>query len=465
MAKKVRKTAKEINREFHLVSVSESLAKGNLITRLSAVIFGFGNIARGQIIRGLIFLLAEISFFVFLFQYGIGFLGDLVTLGTKEQGEVFNEAKQIYEYTAGDNSMLCLLYGIITLFIIAAFIFLWRASVKSAYEAQKYTDKGQKAPSFMDDIRSFFDEKMHKTLLTIPVLCLLLFNIMPLVFMISMAFTNYDRDHQAPGKLFDWVGLENFKKILDPSNGLGSTFWHVLGWTIIWAIFATFLNYILGMILAIVINRKDTKLKGMWRFIFVLSIAVPQFVSLLVMRTLLQPDGAINVLFKELGWITESLPFWTDPTWARVMVIVINLWVGIPYTMLSTTGILQNIPAELYESAKVDGANAVVTFFKITLPYMIFIMTPSLISSFVNNINNFNVIYLLTKGAPASLSYYKGTAGKTDLLVTWLYKLTVDFKDYNLAAVIGILTFVISATLSLVVYRRTGAYNNEEAFR
>ena len=221
------------------------------------------------------------------------------------------------------------------------------------------------------------------------------------------------------------------------------------------------------MILAMIINRKDTKFKSFWRFGFVLSVAVPQFVTLLLMNQMLQPEGAINVLLRQLGLIGagESLPFLTDVTWARVTVIVINLWVGIPYTILTMTGILQNIPAELYEAAKIDGANPFVTFFKITLPYMLFVTAPSLITSFVGNVNNFNVIYLLTGGAPATMDYYKMTAGKTDLLVTWLYKLTIDNKDYSLGAVIGILVFIITATSSLIVYRHTSAYKNEEGFQ
>ena len=216
------------------------------------------------------------------------------------------------------------------------------------------------------------------------------------------------------------------------------------------------------MILAIVINRKGTRLKSFWRFCFILSIAVPQFVSLLIMRTMLQPSGAVNVLLQNMGLISQPLPFFTDPTWARVTVIVINLWVGVPYTMLQVTGILQNIPAELYEAAKVDGANAVVTFFKITLPYMLFVTTPYLITTFTGNVNNFNVIYLLSGGDPTPVG---STAGKTDLLVTWLYKLTIDQQYYNIGAVIGILTFIVLAIVSLVTYRNTGSYKNEEGFQ
>ena len=311
------------------------------------------------------------------------------------------------------------------------------------------------------------DGCLHKTLLFLPIMGVLIFTVMPLVFMMTMAFTSYDRDHQPPGNLFTWVGMQNFIKVFDFSGELGKTFWLVLGWTIVWAIFATFLNYFFGMILAMIINRKDTKFKSFWRFGFVLSIAVPQFVSLLLIRIMLQPEGAVNILLRYWGFLAagQSLPFLTNVTWARVTIIIVNLWVGIPYTILTMTGILQNIPEELYEAARIDGANNVTIFFRITLPYMLFVTAPSLITTFVGNINNFNVIFLLTGGLPATLDYYKMTAGKTDLLVTWLYKLTIDNKDYNLGSVIGILVFIITAATSIIVYRQTGAYKNEEGFQ
>ena len=258
-----------------------------------------------------------------------------------------------------------------------------------------------------------------------------------------------------------WVGLKNFGDVLNFNNTIGQEFWSVLGWTIVWAVFATFLNYLFGMILAIIINRQGTRFKAFWRFCFVLSIAVPQFVSLLIMRTMLNQEGPVNNLLLNMGLIDKALPFWTNATYARISVIVINLWVGIPYTMLQVTGILQNIPAELYESAKVDGANAVVTFFKITLPYMLFVTTPYMITQFTGNINNFNVIFLLSGGNPTPV---ENTAGKTDLLVTWLYKLTIDKQYYNLGAVIGIMTFIVLAIVALATYQNTGSYKNEEEF-
>lgn len=449
------------------ITLKRALKYGTPATRFSCIFMGIGNILQKQVMKGLIFLGIEVAFIWFMITQGAQLLVDLVTLGTKTTGKEFDEVKQLYVYTQGDNSMLCLLYGIVTVMIILFFLLAWQSSVKSAYACQLKIQKGKEPNTFRQDLASLADGQIHKLLLFLPIVCVVVFTILPLIFMICMAFTNYDRDHQPPGQLFDWVGLENFKEVFDAGSGLGYAFWHVLGWTLIWAVAATLLNYILGMILAMVINRNGTKFKKFWRSMFMLSIAIPQFVSLLVMRSMLQPDGPVNVLLRQMHIIgaSESLPFWTDATWARITVIIVNLWIGIPFTMIQTTGILQNIPAELYESAKVDGANAVVTFIKITLPYMLFVTTPYLITSFINNINNFNVIYLLTAGKPATLAYNNGTAGKTDLLVTWLYNLTINFKDYNYGAVIGILVFVLSATFALITYRNTGSYKKEEEFQ
>lgn len=455
---KKKKAGKDFQTPYTL---KNAVVKGNIITKLSLLIMGLGNICHKQIIKGLMFLAIEAGYILFMIKSGIYNLSMLPSLGTQEQVEVWNEKKGIFEYMAGDNSLLILLYGVATVFLTIAFIIAWKESVKSSYKAEVLAKEGKHLNTFNEDIKSLFNQNLHKLLLSLPLTGVLAFTVLPLVFMITMAFTNYSKqnDHLV---LFDWVGLANFKKILNMQDAIGQTFWSVLGWTIIWAIFATFLNYIFGMILAIVINRKETHAKGFWRFCFVLSIAVPQFVSLLIMRTMLNESGAVNVLLKNAGIINKSLPFWTDATWARVTVIVINLWVGIPYTMMQVTGILKNIPAELYEAAKIDGATSVQTFFKITLPYMLFVTTPYLITTFTGNINNFNVIFLLSGGNPTPVGK---TAGKTDLLVTWLYKLTVDKQFFNLGAVIGIMTFIVLAIVALVTYRNSGSYKDEEGFQ
>ena len=426
---------KKINEFPTPYTCKNAVKKGGVETKLSMILMGFGNIVHGQIIKGLLYLAVEIAYIVFMAVNGIGFIGGLRTLGTVQQQEVWDEAKQIYIYTKGDQSVLILLYGVATILLTILMILVWRGTLRSAYKAECIQKAGMHVNTFAEDLKSFLHENLYRLFMTPPTAFIFVFTVLPLVFMICMAFTNYSRigNHLM---LFDWVGLDNLKTLFD----------------------------IFGMILSLLINRKGTKAKGFWRFCFVLSCAVPMFVSLLIMRTMLQPEGAVNVLLRNIGLIASdaSLPFFTDATWARVTVIIINVWVGVPYTLLQLTGVLQNIPGELYEAAKVDGANAFQTFTKITLPYMLYVTTPYLIVTFTGNVNNFNVIYLLSGGDP--VTNLSSTAGKTDLLVTWLYKLTIDKQYYNIGAVIGIMTFIILAIGCLLTYRNSKSYKEEGGF-
>lgn len=448
---------------FTQYSFTSAWKKGSFVVKLSSVLFGFGCIAREQLVKGLMLLLSEIAIFLFMLKEGINHLKKLGTLGDVGQYKIWNEAKNIYEYVDGDRSLTILLYGIITMAILLCAFILLRISVINAYKAEEHVKNNEKPPGFKDEVRELFDGKLYKTLLFFPITGVLIFTILPLIFMMSMAFTNYSIENSKL-VLFDWVGLENFKNMISFSNGLGKTFWSVLGWTIVWAILATFSNYFLGMILAMFINLKEIRAKKFWRFCFVLTVAIPHFVTLLILRQMLQPEGAVNVLLRSIGFLEarQSLPFFTDVTWSRVTVVLINIWVGVPYTLLQVTGILQNIPNELYDAAKVDGAGSVMIFRKITLPYMLFVTTPFLITAFTSNINNFNVIFLTSQGYPRSV---ESIAGKTDLLITWLYKLTIENQYFDVGAVIGIMTFISLGIISLVSFHLSGSYKNEEAFR
>ena len=444
-------------------SLLSALQNGGPVVWLSCLIMGLGNIAAGQIVKGIIFLAIEIVFFAFMFMQGGGIsnLSMLPSLGDRPMQEVWNDEEGIYEYVMGDQSLLILLFGVATVFAIGLFIVLWRASVRSGYKALCIKKAGKKPWSFIKDIKELFDSNIHKFLMLVPFGGILVFTIVPLVYMICMAFTDYSTINDKL-ILFDWVGLDNFKQLFQSGGAIAGQFWDVLGWTLVWAFFATFLNFFLGTFVALIINRPTTHFKGLWRTIFSLTIAIPQFVSLLLINSMFRENGIVNSLFQQWGWIDTALPFLTKTNWARTFVIVVNLWVGIPYTIMQVTGILQNIPSDLYEAARIDGANAVQQFMNITLPYMIFVLTPYIISSFTGNINNFNVIYLLTGGGP---NPELQSAGKTDLLVTWLFKLTMNEQKYNLGAVIGILTFVILAVVSLVTYRSSGSYKDEEGFK
>ena len=461
MSKGLEKAAK-LNKPEQ-ASLLSALRNGGPVVWLSCLIMGLGNIMAGQIVKGLLLFAVEVAFVVFMLlpQGGLYYLSMLPSLGWRPMSEVYNENLGVYEYVPGHVSQVILLYGIACIFIIIAFLLVWQYSVRSGYKALSLRRAGKKPNTIVKDLKSLTDENNHKLFMSLPTLCLVVFTILPIVYMMCMAFTNYSKegDHLI---LFDWVGIKNFAALFNPNSSIGSQFGSVLGWTLIWAILATVSNFFFGTIVALIINKKGIRFKGLWRTCFSMTIAIPQFVSLMVIRSMLQPEGIINTMLLNAGMISSKLPFLTNATWARVLVLVINLWVGIPYTIMQVTGVLQNIPSEQYEAARIDGANVFQVFRKITLPYMLFVLTPYLITQFTGNINNFNIIYLLTRGEPVGVG---NTAGATDLLVTWLYKLSVDQQKYNLGAVIGIFTFVVLSVVSLITYRSSGSYKNEEGFK
>lgn len=454
-----------------LKSLVYAFKDGSAVTRLSFPVMGFGQIARGQTAKGLLYLFTQMLFLLYMIFFGGRYIVHLFSgdLGTQLSGERWNEELQIFEKIKGDNSFLILLYGVVSLVVVALFLVVWAMNIKGSYENDKRLRVGAPLADFKEDIRLLLNERFYIPLLALPFLGLLIFTVMPLIFMALIAFTNYDYAHTPPGKLFDWVGLENFKTMFslsDGATGFAAVFLRVLVWTFVWAFFATFTNYFLGLLIALLINKKGIRLKALWRTLFVVAIAVPQFVTLLLMQKILDGDGILNKLLgTNILWLTDQRHLALLP---RVMIILVNIWIGVPYTLLMCSGILMNIPTDYYEAARIDGASAARIFFSITLPYMLHVTTPYLITQFVGNINNFNVIWLLTGGGPVDNLHYGGgsQAQSTDLLVTWLYRLTTDRNPrYNVASVIGIVIFVISAVLSLITFNRTSAAKNEGEFQ
>lgn len=433
--------------------------KGDIGVKLSYIFMGSGSLAHKQIGKGLIYLGIELLFIFYMIFNGAGAIKGFFTLGTEFGYSITDVSSGNTISIGGEDSMLCLLYGVFAIIVISAFIVVYLMNIRSAYETYEDSVVGKQPQSFKEDLKQLFDNKFYIVLLSVSLIGVIIFTVLPLIFMIFIAFTNFDMEH-ASSTGFDWVGFENFGELLG-TTGLASTFFPVLGWTLVWAFCATFLNYFLGVALALLINKKDIKGQKVWRTFFVLTIAIPQFVSLLLMRTLFGQFGPIMALVTKAGG--EAMNLFANTNWARFLVIVINLWVGVPYSMLITSGILMNIPQDLYESARVDGANKLTTFRKITLPYILFVTGPYLITQFIGNINNFNVIYLLTGGGPFGV--YSEAAGSTSLLVTWLYSVTTDQQNYKLASCLGILTFIVCSIVSLITYRHSSASKNEEDFQ
>ncbi|MCH5257798.1 MAG: sugar ABC transporter permease [Lachnospiraceae bacterium] len=458
-----------------------AIAKGDIGVKLSLLIMGAGYIARKQIINGLIMIALEAVFVVMCVFYAAPNLAKFGTLGTVQFEQKFDPLTMTSTVNDYDNSFLILLNSIIALFIIVAFILVYIGNIKAVYRLQLRKEAGKHINTFREDIRSLFNEKFNITLLTLPCLGIILMNIIPILVLIAVAFTNYDQQHMPPSALFTWVGWRNFKQLFTNSTTVtfGYAFGKVLVWTLEWAFFATFTTFIGGILMAQFVNSKNTKLPRLWRTLFMVAIAVPQFVTLLLVRNFFGDSGIVNTICANIG-LTDFLkgiglvgshltyiPFLTNPNWTKVMIVLINIWVGVPYQMLIATGVLMNIPTDQLESARIDGANKFQIFWKITMPYILFIMGPTLVTDFVKNINNFNVIYLLTQDVYVTSNQLlaNSNAKEVDLLVTWLFRLTNEYYNYKIASVIGILVFIICAAFTLITFTQMIKGNREEDFQ
>lgn len=372
-----------------------------------------------------------------------GFWG-IVTLGEKVGGKY------------GDHSTMLLINGVIAIFTLSLFVAIYIFNIRDAYITGKKIDEtGEYVTS-----KEYFSKVKNRNfpyMILIPIgIAFLFVVIMPIIFSVLTAFLNYNRDHLPPGKLLDWVGISNFKKLFTVPIW-SKTFIKVLLWTIIWTLVSTLSSYFMGMLQAIFLNHKSVKFKRFFRTILILPWAIPQMISLLVFRNLLNGQfGPLNSLLLNLGIISENIPFLSDPYMAKVTVLVVNLWLGFPMFMVMMLGVLSNLDQSLYEAAYIDGAGKFQAFKKITLPLVFRATIPNLIMSMAANFNSFGAIYFLTQGGP--INEKMQFAGDTDILISWIYKLTLNQQMYDIAAVMSVLLFIIIGTVSYWNFRRTVSF-------
>jgi len=409
---------------------------------LSCIFMGLGQIYNKQYLKGIMFMLVELITLINIPNFAKAFWG-LYTLG---------EVK--FHYVNGravfDHSIFLMLKGLIAVLLLILVIILYIFNIK---DAKDYTKKNTKT-SFKDALDNMFPY----IVLTPGLLSIMFLVLLPIIFTVLVAFTNYSAPyHLPPRNLVDWVGLQNFKDLFKMdiwSNTLKGT----LKWTIMWAFLATFTSYFGGLFLAMLVNSQEIKLKKLWRSIFILPYAIPGLISMLVMRLMFSGPGIINDILEKIG--LQRVDWLTEPLNAKIVLILINLWLGAPYFMALMTSILTNIPKDLYESADIDGASFLHKFFHITLPLVFYSTTPLIIMSFAYNFNNFMLIYAVTDGGPVNPDYRY--AGHTDLLISWIYKMTVEQQQYHMASVVTILIFIIIAPAIAFFFTRTRSFKEED---
>lgn len=450
-------------------SFGTAVAKGDVFVKLSLLWWGAGYARRKQYAKAVIMTVLEVALILFTFGFAMEYVPKFASLGTVKPEKVFNMKTMKNEWNDYDNSFQILLFSLFSFVVWFAAFIVWIKNVVNAYKLQKKAEAGKHINTFREDLHSLKEENFHITLLTLPVLGVVIFTLVPILLLILVAFTNYDQNHMPPTSLFSWVGFNNFLSLFGGGGltvSFGYSFVRVLGWTLVWAFFSTFTTYIGGILLSLLLNSKKTRVPKLWRTLFIVTIAVPQFVSLLLVRNFFSNGGIVNTICSNIGLTgflrdtglvsTSYIPFLSAPGWAHVMIILINIWIGVPYQMLISTGVLMNLPADQLESARVDGATPFQIFRKITMPYLLFVTGPALVTDFVKNINNFNVIYLLTENVYTTTNQVMANsqAKEVDLLVTWLFRLTQDYYNYKMASVIGIVVFIICAVFTLIAFNR-----------
>ncbi|MGN1295285.1 MAG: carbohydrate ABC transporter permease [Bacilli bacterium] len=433
-------------------SAKEIIIEGDHKVTASMCVMGLGQMMYKQWVKGILYLLCQVLFFTYFICRGAKDIFSFFTLGSVESNEWYG--------IKGDNSIVMLIMGILAIFMLIFYIIIYISNIKDCYNTQCAYDTYKRVNNFKDDVDNLLDKSFYKTALALPIIGVMVFSILPITFMILIAFTNYGGDI-VPPKLVDWVGFQNFTKILTLGQ-FAPTFFKIFSWNMLWAILSTAINYFAGLGLALLLNKKCVKGKVIWRAFPILAYAIPGFISLLGFKFMFSYGGPINYYISLLGG--EKIGFLgLNSKWmARFIGLGVNAWISVPSTMLLATGILSNINNDLYEAARVDGASSFRQFRKITLPYVIFATTPVLISQFIGNFNNFGIFYFL-RGGLYSDGYF--LASDTDLLINWLYNMSIDNNYYSVGAAISLIIFIITSVISLIVYVLSPAYRQEETFR
>ncbi|AUZ40525.1 maltodextrin ABC transporter permease MdxF [Bacillus sp. MBGLi79] len=428
-----------------------TLTKQKRKAGLLSIIPGLGQIANQQLSKGLLFLAITGLFAFELCVFGIQALTGLMTLGSVP-GE--------------DHSLFMLIEGTLQLIVTVIFLMFYIFNIHDSRKTAAMKAAGLEINTSAKDMLSYAGDKGFPYLFTLPAYIMMVFVIIfPVLVTLFVACTNYDFYHIPPNHLIDWVGFKNFLNIFF----LGSyreTFVNVLSWTVIWTICATTLQIILGIVTALFVNQDFIKGKRIFRMIFLFPWAVPAFITIMSFSNMFNDSiGAVNAqvipLFNHLPFVELPAIAWkTDPFWTKTALIMIQTWLGFPYIYVMVTGVLQAIPGELYEAAKIDGATFIQRFRHITFPMILFATAPVMITQYTFNFNNFSIIYLFNEGGPGSAG---AGAGSTDILISWIYKLTTGTSpQYSVAAAVTLLISFIVIGISLIAFKKSNAFGNEE---
>ncbi|MDU4327387.1 MAG: ABC transporter permease subunit, partial [Clostridium celatum] len=405
------------------------------VSWVTFLIPGLAQVINKQYIKAIIMFFATIYIYLMAIPYSLGYgnykgdgIAGLITLAA-DGGRL-------------DRSIIFMIEGILAIFLLLIGIFLMLICFKDANKVEKDTIKGSRYKSWVETKQTVFEDGFPYLVLSPAAIITIFIVCIPVVTTVLLAFTGMGPDTQAK---FGWEALKNYKMIFLGEGMIGAIFWRILGWTIVWTIGATTLAIALGFILAIVLNNDRIKGKVLFRSIYLLPWAVPAFISILFFSILAADGGTVVNYLKEVFGPNFSIK--NDPFIIRLTLICIQAWLGSAYIFLLSTGVLQSINAELYEAADIDGATSFKKLSKITVPLVLFQTAPLLVGQYTFNFNNFSIIALFNNGGPFDPSKYGNLAGSSDLLISYIFKLTMNSQYQAIGATI---TVIISVALMII---------------
>lgn len=413
----------------------------------TAILPGLGQLFNRQYMKALLFFIGSLFIYLIAIPYALGY-GNYQGQGLAGLVSLANGGLKIHR------SMIFMIEGIIAIFLLLIAVGIFIFSFRDVRSVEKNEIKGVRKNLWFET-RAIIDEKGFPILVSAPSFLLTLFVVLvPIMTTVLLSFTNMDPLHQ---NKFSWVGFHNYTNVAMGKGVAGGPFWLILGWTLIWTLCATTLAIFIGFVFALLVNSERVKFKRFWRTVFLLPWAVPAFITIMFFSIMLAPGGPLTQILTSITGQTMNVK--ADTVMTRTALILLQGWLGSAYVFLISTGVLQGISSDLYEAAEIDGATGFQRTMKITIPLVLFQTAPLLVGQYTFNFNNFSIIYLFNQGGPFNPSLYGNLAGSSDLLISYIYKLTIENQYQSIGAAI---TIVISFVLMLFSYI---GFKNSKAFK
>jgi len=435
---------------------------------MSAVVWGSGQFFNREYVKGLFFFLTQllligIELFTGSFEVLFGMvpphfrnaglfirgIWGIITLG-----EIPRESAAVRVF---DHSTMLMLNGLIAIAILIAFGVIYQWNIRDAYKSRKRIESGIRENSRVY-LKRLSNDSFEYIAIAPGLAFVVMFSLIPIFFAFLAAFTNYNVHNIPPRHLVEWVGFQTFIDVLTVPLW-SRTLVGVFSWTVFWAFASTFLAFTVGFFTALAINSKLVKFKKFWRGMFILPWAIPGLISMMLFSNFFVTNGVINQILMDIGIIATPISFYGSVTWSRTVLLIINTWLGFAVPMVLITGVMTTLNQEIYEAASIDGAGPFQQFKSLTLPTIFAAISPLLIMNVAGNFNNFGIVYFVTNGGPMNPNYMM--AGSTDILITWVYRLTLDQRMYNFASVMSTFIFIVVASVSAWNLRRTRAFKEE----